>query len=240
MKARYDVIFREIRDSIERGDYPFQSFLPSEAELTAAFDCSHNTLRRALGLLREQGYVQPVHGKGVRVVYQPQERTPFTVGAIESFREAGERAHLDTRTEVARVEQVIADERLARLTGFAQGDELTYVIRVRRIGGEALILDHSLFRTSSVPGITVEVARRSIYDHIEGTLGITIAMSKRTITVERAGEKDRELLDLNGIDYLAVVASQTFDAQGVLIEWTQSRHRPDHFCFRDTAVRQRV
>ena len=84
------------------------------------------------------------------------------------------------------------------------------------------------------------MARRSIYDHIEGTLGITIAMSKRAITVERAGDKDRELLDLDDIDYLAVVASQTFDAQGVLIEWTQSRHRPDHFCFRDTAVRQRV
>lgn len=240
MKARYDVIFREIRGSIERGEFPFQSFLPSEAELTAAFGCSHNTLRRSLGLLREQGYVQPVHGKGVRVVYQPQERTSFTVGGIESFREAGERAHLDTRTEVARVEQVVVDDRLAGLTGFSAGDELTYVIRVRHIAGEALILDHSYFRTSSIPGITVEVARRSIYDHIEKTLGIAIAMSKRTITVERASEKDRSLLDLDDIDYLAVVSSQTFDSQGVLIEWTQSRHRPDHFCFRDTAVRQRV
>ena len=122
----------------------------------------------------------------------------------------------------------------------APGEELTYVIRVRNIDGEALILDHSYFRTASVPGITVEVARRSIYDHIEGHLGITIAMSKRTITVERATEQDNELLDLDGIDCLAVITSQTFDAQGILIERTQSRHRPDHFCFRDTAVRHHV
>ena len=240
MQARYDAIFRDIRDSIERGAYPFQSFLPSEAELTAAFDCSHNTLRRALALLRERGYVQPVHGKGVRVVYQAPERTIFTVGAIESFREAGERARLDTQTVVVRVEQLEATPSLSAQTGFEEDAELTYVIRVRRINGEALILDHSYFRTSSVPGITVEVARRSIYDHIEHDLGITIAMSKRTITVERAAELDRELLDLGGIDYLAVVTSQTFDAQGLLIERTQSRHRPDHFCFRDTAVRHRV
>ena len=86
----------------------------------------------------------------------------------------------------------------------------------------------------------MEVARRSIYDHIEHDLGITIAMSKRTIAVERAAELDRELLDLGDIDYLAVVTSQTFDAQGLLIERTQSRHRPDHFCLRDTAVRHRV
>ena len=65
-------------------------------------------------------------------------------------------------------------------------------------------------------------------------------MSKRTITGERANARDREVLDLDGVDYLAVVSSQTFDTQGILIECTQSRHRLDLFCFRDTAVRQKV
>ena len=52
--------------------------------------------------------------------------------------------------------------------------------------------------------------------------------------------RDREVLDLDDVDYLAVVSSQTFDTQGILIECTESRHRLDHFCFRDTAVRQKV
>ena len=240
MKARYDAIYREIRDSIERGVYPYQSFLPSEAELTAAFSCSHNTIRRALGVLREQGYVQPVHGKGVRVIYQEPERTTFTVGGIESFHEADERIRLHAQTEVVTLEQVVATEKTAFRTGFEVGCELTLVKRVRRINGEALILDRNLFRTSSVPGITREVARTSIYAYAEKNLGVTIATSKRAITVERATGEDRTLLDLGDIDYLAVVTSQTFDSQGILIECTQSRHRPDHFCFRDTAVRQRL
>lgn len=237
MKARYDVIFRDIRDSIEEGAYPYQAFLPSEAELTAAYSCSHNTLRRALGLLREQGYVQPVHGKGVRVIYQEPERTTFTIGGIESFQEAERRIHLNAQTEVVRLEQVAATAETAFRTGFEEGCELTLVERVRRIDGEALILDRNLFRTSSVPGITEEVARGSIYDYAEGELGVSIATSKRAVTVERATTRDRDLLDLGDIDYLAVITSQTFDAQGILIECTQSRHRPDHFCFRDTAVR---
>ena len=111
---------------------------------------------------------------------------------------------------------------------------------MRRIDGEALILDRNLFRTASIPGITEEVARTSVYDYAEKTLGVSIATSKRAITVERATAHDRELLDLGDIDYLAVITSQTFDAQDVLVECTQSRHRPDHFCFRDTAVRHRV
>ena len=240
MRARYDAIYRDIRESIEQGGYPYQSFLPSESELTAAFGCSHNTLRRAIALLRDQGYVQPVHGKGVRVVYREPERTTFTVGGIESFREAGERSRLSTKTEVVRLEQLTCSERLAERTGFEVGTELTSIERVRHIGGEALILDHNLFRTETMPDITARIAETSVYDYAERELGVTIAMSKRAITVERATARDRELLDLGDIDYLAVITSQTFDAQGVLVEHTQSRHRPDHFCFRSTAVRQRV
>lgn len=240
MKARYDAIYRDIRDTIEDGTYPFQAFLPSEAELTRYYTCSHNTLRRALGLLREQGYVQPVHGKGVRVVYRRHDRETFSIGQIESFREAGARAHFRAETEVVAVRQTVASAETELRHGFAEGTPLTYVERVRRINGEALIRDRSLFLTSSVPGITEDVARASIYEYMERELGVTIAMSKRTITGERADERDRALLDLDGVDYLAVVDNLTFDAQGILIECTQSRHRLDHFCFRDTAVRQKV
>lgn len=240
MKARYDAIYRDIRASIEDGTYPYQEFLPSEAELVQKYSCSHNTLRRALALLREQGFVQPVHGKGVRVIHREAERTTFAIGEIESFREVGKRSHVATETIVLALEHITATPEIARATGFEEGIDLTSVERVRRIGGECLIRDRNLFRTDSVPGITKEIAERSIYEYIEGDLGLRIAMSKRTITGERATARDREVLDLDDVDYLAVVSSETFDTQGILIECTESRHRLDHFCFRDTAVRQKV
>ena len=118
--------------------------------------------------------MQPVHGKGVRVVYQEPERTTFTVGGIESFHEVEERIHLGSQTEVVRLEQVVASAELSFRTGFEEGCELTFVERVRRIDGEALILDLNLFRTASVPGITEEVARTSIYDYAERELGVTV------------------------------------------------------------------
>lgn len=240
MKARYDAIFRDLRDTIEDGTYPFQSFLPSEAELTSFYVCSHNTLRRALSLLREQGYVQPVHGKGVRVVYRKPEMETFTIGQIESFREASARSHFRSVTSVVDLRHLTATQEISQKYGFEEGVDLTYVERIRHINGEALIRDRSLFLTSSVPNITEKIASTSIYEYMEHDLGISIAMSKRTITGQRATDRDRELLDLDGIDYLAVMDNLTFDAQGILIECTQSRHRLDHFCFRDTAVRQKV
>lgn len=240
VKARYTDIFLDMKNAIESGAYPYQGFLPSESALTQAFSCSHNTIRRALAALKDQGYVQPIHGKGVRVTWRPRQRTAFEVGGIESFRETVERNKLSAETRVTDFQHVIADEQLSQSTGHPCGAELISIERVRVLDGAALILDRSYFLAASVPGLTPEIAEGSIYDYLEGELGVVVAMSKRTITVEEATSHDRELLDIDGVGYLAVMTSQTFDSQGIMFEYTVSRHRPDAFCFHDTAVRRTI
>lgn len=240
MRARYDAIYRDILTSIEDGTYPYQSMLPSESALTEAYACSHNTLRRALALLKDRGYVQPVHGKGVRVIWRPRERATFEVGGIESFRETSARNHLQATTRVTDFRSIVADDDLSRLTGHPARAGLVTVERVRLLEGRPLILDRSYFLADAVPGLTPQIAEGSIYDYLEGTLKLEVATSKRTITVERADEHDRDTLDLGGADYVAVMSSQTFDRMGTMFEFTVSRHHPDMFCFRDTAVRSGV
>lgn len=65
-----------------------------------------------------------------------------------------------------------------------------------------------------------------------------IVTSKRKMTVERVTEIDEKYLELNDYNCLAVVTGQTFNADGVMFEYTQSRHRPDYFYFQDTATRK--
>ena len=240
MRARYDAIYRDIRESIENGTYPYQSFLPSEAELTSTYECSHNTLRRALGLLRDQGYVQPVHGKGVRVIYQEPERTTFTVGGIESFLESAVRNRQTPRTKVLQFAELEAGEKISRKTGFPLGTPLYYLQRLRYLDGTPLILDHNYFRKDLIPGLTPEIAEHSIYEYLEQTLGFSIATSKRTMTVERVTQIDETYIEMNDYNCMAVITSQTFNDDGIQFEYTQSRHRPDHFQFQDVAVRKRT
>ena len=95
-----------------------------------------------------------------------------------------------------------------------------------------------MFLKSLVPNLTVDIAKDSIYDYIENTLGMPIVTSKRKMTVERATPIDEKYLTLNDYNCLAVVTGQTFNADGVMFEYTQSRHRPDYFCFQDTATRR--
>ena len=237
-KAKYDEIYLDLKRAVESGAYPYGELLPSENTLITRYDCSRNTIRRALAGLGEDGYVRPIHGKGVRVIYQPVERASFTVGGIESFQETARRNRLNVVTKVIRFETVAVDRDLARQSGFPEGAEVWDVLRVRYLDGKPLILDYNLFLKSLVPGLTADIASRSIYAYIEQELGMQIVTSKRTITVEHAGEEDQRLLDLGDYNCLAVVTGQTFNADGVLFEYTQSRHQPDYFSFHDTAVRK--
>ena len=142
-------------------------------------------------------------------------------------------------TKVLEFKTVIADERLASLSGFSVGDELWYIRRVRYLDGKALILDINYFLTEFVHGLTPEIAANSIYDYIENTLGMQIITSKRRITVEHATAQDEKILAMDSYDCVAVVTNQTFNASGMLFEFTQSRHQPDYFCFQDIATRKK-
>ena len=73
-KALFEDIYLSIREKIKDGTYPYQSFIPSESELIGVYSCSRNTVRRALAILADEGFVQPIHGKGVRVIWYPDYR----------------------------------------------------------------------------------------------------------------------------------------------------------------------
>lgn len=239
-KSKFEQIYRDLKEKIEQGAYPYQELLPSENTLIGQYGCSRNTVRRALAGLAAEGSVQPIHGKGVRVIYQPADRATFTVGGIESFQETALRNRLRAVTKVVHFSECAADARFAAVSGFAEGSALYHVERVRYLDGKALILDINYFLKELVPGLTAEIAGRSIYEYLENDLGIQITTSKRKITVERAVENDRRYLDLDGFDCLAVVTSQTFNEDGVLFEYTRSRHQPGHFSFQDTATRKKL
>ena len=129
-KAKYEGIYRSIKKRIEAQDYPYQSLLPSENTLIAEYDCSRNTVRRALAELIADGYVQSMQGRGVRVIYQPVGKTTFTIGGIETFQETARRNRLQAVTRVIRFETIIATEQFAEESGFSEGDELWAVQRV--------------------------------------------------------------------------------------------------------------
>ena len=237
MKAKYAEIYEDLKEKIESGTYPKDSYLPSEHTLISAYDCSRNTVRRAISALASEGYLQSMHGKGVLVIWQPPQQSLFSLSGIESLQEAAKRNDMSYRTKVVHFAELTIDERLSKRTGFAVGEEVYYIQRVRYFDDEAYILDHNWFLKSVLPGLTKKIAEQSIYEYMEKKLGVTIATTSRKMTVEPMTQVDEKYLDMKEYNCLAVVTSQTYTGSGVMFEYTVSRHRPDEFVFYTTARR---
>ena len=90
-----------------------------------------------------------------------------------------------------------------------------------------------------MPDLTPEIASESIYEYLENELGETIVTTNRRLTVEKLTEVDDIYLDIKDYNCLAVVTSDTYNADGVMFEHTQSRHRPDRFTFNTQARRNK-
>ena len=236
-KAKYADIYRDLKAKIETGTYEFQELLPSENQLILAYDCSRNTVRRAISALVTDGYVQTQQGKGIRNIFQPALQTSFTIGGIESFKESALRNQHTPKTKVLLFTEITADQKIAGKTGFPSGSRLYYIQRLHYLDGKPLIINHNYFLKDVVRGLTKQIAEDSIYEYLEQKLGISIVTSKRIMTVEKMTQIDEKYLELGDYNCLAVVSSQTYDGSGTMFEYTQSRHRPDYFRFQDNATR---
>lgn len=235
--TKYDKIYQHLKRRIESGEFCAPDLLPSEYTLIEQYDCSRNTIRRAIAALAAQGYVQSIHGKGVQIIYHPLGQSEFTLGQIESFKETAIRHHRNWKTTVLTFQLIEADETISQRTTFPVGTPLYYIQRLRSLENRALILDHNYFRRDTIPGLTADIATDSIYEYIEDFLGQNIITTKRIVTVERADELDEQYLDLNDCNCVAVVSNYTYNSDGVMFEYTRSRHQPEHFSFYDQATR---
>lgn len=122
--SKYYDIYLDIKRKIEKGLYLKGSYLPSEYTLIEEYHCSRNTVGGAIGQLADEGYVQSMHGKGVVVIWMSEQQSLFSIGSIESMREAAERNHMTYRTKVIAFDKVTADHELCQRTGFDPGKEL--------------------------------------------------------------------------------------------------------------------
>lgn len=236
---KYQHIFQDLKQKIESGVYEPQTALPTEYQLIDLYGCSRNTVRRAVQELSDLGYVQSIHGKGVIVIYQKRPGQEFSLDTVESLKEAADRNHKQYSTKVLHFAQMQIDEKLSKKTGFPVGADVYYVQRVRYFDNQAVIMDNNWFLKSIVKNLTPEICTESVYEYMENTLGESIVTSKRRLTVEKVTQIDEKYLNLGGYDCIACVTSQTFNADGIMFEYTQSRHRPDQFSFSMQAKRVR-
>lgn len=235
MGTKYLNIYNELMNLIEKGEISPGEKLPSENELMDIYNVSRDTVRKALELLENNGYIHKIKGKGSFVL--DINKFDFPITGIVSFKELSQKLGVESRTIVYELDLIKPDKYLANKLELRKDDLVWRVVRAREIGGKKIILDKDYFNNKYVPDLTKEICESSIYEYIEEDLGLNIGFAKKEISIQRASKEDKEYLDLGDFDMIVVVKSYTYLDDASLFQYTESRHRPDKFRFVDFARR---
>ena len=235
---KYDAIYQDLKEKIEAEIYATGSLLPSESALQDMYQASRDTVRKALRLIKDDGFIQSQKGKGSTVINR--QEYVFPVSGVVSYAELAAQFHLQTRT-------VVLTNHFATLPAKSFKDvdptvevkQMRLLKRVRYLENEPDIIDIDYLDPKVVPPIPESVAKDSLYAYLEGPVGLTIAYATKEITVEAATEEDQRYLKIPPSAVVVVVRSCSSLTDTTKFQYTESRHRADRFKFHDFARRIR-
>ncbi len=233
---KYLTIYKELTNQIKSRKVKAGDVLPSENDLAIQYDTSRETIRKALNLLSQNGFIQKIKGKGSVVI--DVQKLNFPISGLVSFKEVSKNLQMESViTTVHDFGLIKPDEFLKQQLDASNKDEIWKVTRSRAINGEKIILDKDYFLKKHVPTLTKQICEDSIYEYLEKQLGLNISFAKKEIVVEDCTDEDRKLLDLEGFSHIVVVKNYVYLENTSLFQYTESRHRLDKFRFTDFARR---
>lgn len=235
MENKYHTIYNTIANQIKRGEIQPNTLLPSENELKDQFSTTRETIRKALNLLSQNGFIQKVRGKGSIVI--DINKFDFPVSGLVSFKELAEKMNVRPRTAVHEFSLIKPDNFIKQQLQLSGKDQVWKVVRTREMSGEKIILDKDYLCKKFVSTLTEEICANSIYDYLENELDLKISFAKKEIVVVEPTDEDRALLDLEGFHNIVVIKNYVYLDDASLFQYTESRHRPDKFRFVDFARR---
>ena len=219
------ILKRQILDgAIKAGDR-----LPTEMEIGEHYAVSRVTVRRTLGELASEGFVERQAGIGTTV--RPHvfwdRRSHRLYGFYEEMRAQG----LDAHAEITSVTHGLSTRAESEALGIHPGARVTRVRQVGYVDGEPIsVADVTLILPRGAHLSAHElIGEPTVYPYLERTLGLMFHDADKSLAAEAAGSDDAELLGVAvGAPVLVaeVVATLADPAAAMLI---RTRYRGDRY-----------
>jgi len=198
--------YRQIADTLRRrirdGVYRAGETLPPATELEARFAVSNITIRKALGLLADQGWVTGRRGIGTLVTAAPPpERVILAVSSnFREWFEAASGTRLAFEQVVLEFGPAVPAPRAARALGRDPDEPLWRMRRLRRIRGEPVSYHVNYGRPETLGQIDADrmAGNRNFIDVIRHDLGLAVARIEQTIEAIVA---DRDLAEVLAVPF---------------------------------------
>lgn len=221
-----DVVRHGLLDDLMNGTLEPGAKLPNENELADRFSVSRATVREAVLLLEQAGYLSRRHGSGTYVTNAPRSRHALdtTVSYTAMIRDAG---HEPSETVLEKLLR-IADEPERGLLGLVPGEHVVEIERVRLADGRPVIYSVDRIPQALLGELAAEALDSSLY-LILGSVGHAVVRATAELLPTLADAKLAGLLEVKRGSPLLHIDQVDYDARGRAVMLSQEWHVPDAF-----------
>ena len=231
----YLQLYRAIQQAIRGGRLKSGDRLPSERTFSDQFGVSRATVRRALGKLTEEGFVEATVGRGSFFVGGPLAEPP---NVLMSFTELAAMRGLTSSARVLQQCLRPASPEEAALFGINLQELMFDLERLRLLDAVPTAVDRIRVPVAIASGIAeVDFADASIYAALE----VADAAPVRADVVVSAAAADDTRADALCIAVgapLIVCTAMSYDTRGRLVEIGAISYRADRYQFRAVLTRE--
>lgn len=219
-----------IAEQIREGDLQPNGLVPSERELEKLYGISRMTARHALSLLKEEGLVYRVQGRGTFVA---EARINQGLVKLSGFTEEMEKKNLKPGAKVLDIRVVSGDEVLANKFRASFDEQFVRVQRVRTINAEPIALHTAFLRRKFCPGLeNIDLNNRSLYKTLAEKYAIFLDNAEGTLTARLANALEAKVLGINETSPVLFLERTTFLKNGSMpIEHVLITYRGDKYNF---------
>ena len=209
--------------------------LPSETDLITRYNISRNTVRQAIEVLEQQGFVISRRGKGT---YVASKGSRYELAKLVSFSEDMRQRGLKPDTRLLGLAQRLAPDYIAAELRLQPDEQVHEIRRLRLADGEPMAISTAYIPCSLLPGLSGEaIAAGSLFELLSSQLAQRISYANRSLSPALASPEQAELLKVEVGSALMLVTGPAFLENDQPVEFVITYYRGDRYDFMFHAVR---
>jgi DNA-binding GntR family transcriptional regulator len=209
---KYLAFYNQIKDQVAKGEYQEGDMLPSESQFMAKFGISRITVRNALALLEQDGYVYKIQGKGCYVAGNFRQQS---LDKIHSYTDMILDAGMVPGRKILSCVVETSTDREAALLHLKKNDPVFHLKRIITADGLPICLTKATLPYPLIIGIEqTDFNTTSLYDVLEKAYGYVVDRTTMTFEASAADGFVSELLSISAGTPLLIYNSTSYTKVG--------------------------
>lgn len=227
-------VYDQLKHKILAGKYKVGDMLPNEKDLSEMYEVSRQTIRAALQVLFNEGFIVRIKGKGTFI----KSKAQYQLSNMASFSEIiGDQSGTPNSIIYESKEMKVATD-INQKIGLPAGANCYYIERVRRDGDVNLCLEYTYINPKHVPGlIDMITPRTSLFELYEKQFKLTLSNGDYELEAVNSDAKTSSKLGISENSSILLMHANIHLSNGEPLYYVIAYYVGDKYIFKTSLKR---